>query len=517
MKKLPIGVQDFPALRRDDFLYVDKTEHIHRLMGVGKYLFLSRPRRFGKSLLISTLHEIFRGNKPLFKGLWIEDKINWEAYPVIRVDFNEMNYRSNTLPEELNQQMNANAFANGIKLSATDYKGKFVELLETLGSGERKVVVLIDEYDKAITDFLGEDEERIRDHVRTLKNFYGTLKSLDRCIHFVLVTGVSKIGRVSIFSDLNNLQDVTTFAEFAELCGYTQSELETCFSPWIEKTARALNVDQAPLLDRIRSYYNGYSWDGRHRVYNPFSILNFFSSGGDFRNYWFATGTPTFLTQLLRKQAIPAHQLDVFYASDFTLESADVHNIGFPALMFQTGYFTIRAVKRGLESPTYTLAYPNEEVRMTFLQYILAEYVQQPVDVADVTLTQRMRRFLSEGDLPNFFDLLSAIFASVPYQITRTEEVYFHSVTHVVLALTGHVVHSEIPTNQGRMDAVLDAGERLYIFEFKLRDSAEAALKQIHERGCPERFRVAGKPLTLVGVAFDVEGKNIREWKEEEG
>lgn len=518
MQKLPIGVQDFPALLRDDFLYVDKTEHIHRLMGAGKYLFLSRPRRFGKSLLISTLREIFRGNKALFKGLWIEDKINWEAYPVVRVDFNEMDYRKQPLEHALSKQMDevAGQYKVDVPKEWTS-KDKFSHLLETLGSGERKAVVLIDEYDKAITDFLGEDEERIRDHVRTLKNFYGTLKSLDRCIHFVLVTGVSKIGRVSIFSDLNNLQDVTTFDDFAELCGYTQSELETCFSPWIEKTARSLNVGQDPLLDRIRSYYNGYSWDGKRRVYNPFSILNFFASGGDFRNYWFATGTPTFLTQLLRKQAIPAHQLDVFYASDFTLESADVHNIGFPALMFQTGYFTIRAVKRGLESPTYTLAYPNEEVRMTFLQYILAEYVQQPVDVADVTLIQRMRRFLSEGDLPNFFDLLSSIFASVPYQITRTEEAYFHSVTHVVLALTGHVVHSEIPTNQGRMDAVLDAGERMYIFEFKLRESAGAALNQIRERGYPERFRVAGKPLTLVGVAFDVEAKNVREWKAEEG
>ncbi|MBL7791055.1 MAG: PD-(D/E)XK nuclease domain-containing protein, partial [Saprospiraceae bacterium] len=175
------------------------------------------------------------------------------------------------------------------------------------------------------------------------------------------------------------------------------------------------------------------------------------------------------------------------------------------------------AVKRGLESPTYTLAFPNEEVRLTFLQYILAAYLDRPVDVTDVTLTQRMRRFLAEGDLPNFFALLSSIFASVPYQITRTEESYFHSVTHVVLALTGHVVHSEIPTNQGRMDAVLDAGERLYIFEFKLRESADAALAQIHERGYPERFRAAGKQLTLVGVAFDVEAKNVREWKAEEG
>lgn len=517
MKKLPIGLQDLPGLIGDGYLFVDKTEQIHRLMQAGKYLFLSRPRRFGKSLLISTLHEIFRGNKALFKGLWIEDKIDWAPYPVIRVDFNEMNYQSNPLPVELDKQMEANAASNNVLLVATDYKGKFAELLEKLGSGAKKVVVLIDEYDKAITDFLGEDEARIRENVRTLKNFYGTLKSLDTHIHFTFIAGVSKYGKVSIFSDLNNLQDISTLDDSAELCGYTQSELERYFAPWVEKTTKRLGVEKEALLNRIRTYYNGYSWNGEHRVYNPFSILNFFASGGDFRNYWFATGTPTFLTELLRKQAIPAYQLDVFYASDFTLESADVHNIGFPALMFQTGYFTIRAVKRGLESPTYTLAFPNEEVRMTFLQYILAAYLDRPVDVTDVTLTQRMRSFLSEGDLPNFFALLSSIFASVPYQITRTEESYFHSVTHVVLALTGHVVHSEIPTNLGHMDAVLDAGERVYIFEFKLRDSADNALAQIRERGYPERFRAAGKPLTLVGVAFDVEAKNVREWKAEEG
>ena len=517
MKKLPIGKQDFPALIGDGYLYVDKTEHIHRLLDAGPYLFLSRPRRFGKSLLISTLHEIFRGNKALFKGLWIEDKIDWDPYPVIRVDFNEMNYQSNPLSVELDKQMEANADVNNIRLTDTDYKGKFAELLEKLGSGDKKVVVLIDEYDKAITDFLGEDEARIRENVRTLKNFYGTLKSLDRCIHFVFITGVSKYGRVSIFSDLNNLNDITIHPDFAVLLGWTQEEVEHYFDDRLSDLARHFNLDRSGLLENIRAYYNGYSWDGGHRVYNPYSLLNFFHHKA-FRNFWFATGTPTFLTKLLRQQLIPAYELENFRGNDFMLESADVHHVGLHALMLQTGYFTIQKITLGRDlSPLYHLGYPNREVRLSFLQNILAAYLDRPVDVTDVTLTQRMRRFLAEGDLPNFFALLSSIFASIPYQITRTEESYFHSVAHVVLALTGHVVHSEIPTNQGRMDAVLDAGERVYIFEFKLRDSADAALAQIRERGYPERFRAAGKPLTLVGVAFDVEAKNVREWKAEEG
>ncbi|MGI9159724.1 MAG: AAA family ATPase, partial [Saprospiraceae bacterium] len=280
MKKLPIGSQDLPGLIGDGYLFVDKTEQIHRLMQAGKYLFLSRPRRFGKSLLVSTLHEIFRGNKALFKGLWIEDKIDWAHYQVIRVDFNKMNYQSNPLSVELDKQMEANATANNIRLTATDYKGKFAELLETLGSGDKKAVVLIDEYDKAITDFLGEDEERIPENVRVLKNFYSTLKSLDRCIHFVFITGVSKYGRVSIFSDLNNLNDITTHPDFAVLLGWTQEEMERYFDDRLSDLARHFNLDRADLLEKIRAYYNGYSWDGEHRVYNPYSLLNFFHQPG---------------------------------------------------------------------------------------------------------------------------------------------------------------------------------------------------------------------------------------------
>jgi hypothetical protein len=518
MKKLPIGLQDLPGLISDGYLFVDKTEQIHRLMQAGKYLFLSRPRRFGKSLLVSTLHEIFRGNKALFKGLWIEDKIDWAPYPVIRVDFNAIDYRVQSLEHALSRQMDDIASRHGLEIPEEwTSKDKFSHLIETLGSGDKKVVVLIDEYDKAITDFLGEDEERIPENVRTLKNFYSTLKSLDRCIHFVFITGVSKYGRVSIFSDLNNLNDVSTHPDFAVLLGWTQEEMERYFDNRLSDLARHFNLDRADLLEKIRAYYNGYSWDGEHRVYNPYSLLNFFHHR-TFRNFWFTTGTPTFLTKLLRQQLIPAYELENFRANDFMVESADVHHVGLPALMLQTGYFTIKKITLSQDlSPLYHLGYPNREVRLSFLQNILAAYLDRPVDVTDVTLTQHMRRFLTEGDLPNFFALLSSIFASVPYQITRTEESYFHSVTHVVLALTAHVVHSEIPTNQGRMDAVLDAGERVYIFEFKLRDSADDALAQIREHGYPERFRAAGKPLTLVGVAFDTEAKNVREWKAEEG
>ncbi len=516
MKKLPIGKQDFASLIQEGFLYIDKTEHIHRLLNAGSYLFLSRPRRFGKSLLLSIAKEIFEGNRKLFKGLWIEDKIAWERYPVIYIDFNRMNYRTNPLDVELDAEMDRNAHRNGIQLYSTDYKGKFSELLETLGGTGRKAVVLIDEYDKAITDFLGEDETRLRDNVRTLKNFYGTLKSLDRCIHFSLITGVSKYGKVSIFSDLNNLKDITLHRDFSVLLGITQEELEQNFSEYLQLAARELNFSMKRLLKVLRDHYNGYSWDGKNRVYNPFSILNF-CSARLIQNYWFSTGTPTMLTDLLLQQQIPAYELERLSADDALLETADIQHTGLYALLFQTGYLTIKKMSLRNGRPQYLLSYPNGEVHDAFLQHILSAYVRRPVDVTYADLTYRFRQTLEEGDLPAFFNYLSSVFSSVPYQITRTDEAYFHSIVHVILSLTGFVVHSEIPTNQGRMDAVLDTGKHVFIFEFKLRENADAALAQIRERGYPERFRASGRTLTLVGVAFDTEQKNVREWKTEEG
>jgi hypothetical protein len=516
MKKLPIGKQDFPSLIGDGYLYVDKTEQIHRLLQAGPYLFLSRPRRFGKSLLVSTLHEIFRGNKTPFQGLWIEDKITWEPYPVIRVDFNQMDYLSNPLPIELDKQMEANARDNNVRLTQADYKGKFVELLETLSSADRKVVVLIDEYDKAITDFLGEEEERIQENVRTLKNFYATLKSLDRCIHFVFITGVSKYGRVSIFSDLNNLNDITMNPDFSCLLGWSEEEVLANFQPYMERAGRDIGMPMPKLLEAVRFYYNGYSWDGKNTVYNPFSLLNFFADRR-FANYWFTTGTPSFLTRLLKKRQITAYELESVSGSEALLESADVSAIDPVSLLFQTGYLTIKRIDASNPlRQRYHLSYPNEEVKSSFLKNLLAEYTDKPVFLTEHTYTDKMRDALEAGDLEAFFRVLSSLFASIPYQIAGTQESYFHTVVHVVLTLTGFVVHSEIPTNQGHMDAVLDTGGRVYVFEFKLRERAEAALGQIRAKGYPERFRSAGKPLTLVGVAFDVEAKNVQEWKAEE-
>lgn len=516
MKKLPIGKQDFASLIEDGYLYVDKTEQIFQLINSGPYLFLSRPRRFGKSLLISTLKEIFQAKRHLFKGLWIENKLAWASYPVVHIDFNQMDYRSVSLGEALNSALDNCAKTNGIQLSELHYKSKFSELLSTLGSNGKKAVVLIDEYDKPITDFLGEDETRIQEHVNTLKNFYSTLKSMDPYLHFVFIAGVSKYGRVSVFSDLNNMYDLTTDPAMAKISGWTQEELEANFGDYLKKTAAYMGIEMSILLEKIRFWYNGYSWDGKITLYNPFSLLNFFQAKR-FNNFWFTTGTPSFLTRLLRLAQLPVYRFEYLSGSNALLESADVTSIDLDSLLFQTGYLTIKKIDATQpDRLKYFLSYPNEEVRASFLKYVLAEYVGKPVFQTESTYTEKIQESLERSDFPAFFSILHALFASIPYQITRTEESYFHSIVHVVLALTGYVIYSEIPTNQGRMNAVLETKTHICIFEFKTGGTPEQALAQIREKGYHERFRTAGKSLTLVGVVFDISNKNVGSWKVEE-
>ena len=278
MKKLPLGIQDFAKLRRNDYLYVDKTEHIYRLINTGSYLFLSRPRRFGKSLLVATLKELFLGHQEWFKGLWIEDKIDWEPYPVIHVDMNAIDYRNQSLEEELDNLMASIARNYQISLSATTSKNRFTELLQTLSRNGKNCVVLIDEYDKPITDLLTEPD-KAAEHVKVLKNFYGVLKSQDQHIHLAFITGVSKYGKVSIFSDLNNLYDITTDPEFATLTGYTPEEVAMYFKEHQAQVATTMNVSKEQLLAQMKYWYNGYSWDAKTSVYNPFSLMSFFSDG----------------------------------------------------------------------------------------------------------------------------------------------------------------------------------------------------------------------------------------------
>lgn len=374
MQKLPIGIQSFKTLREENNVYVDKTEQIYALMNVGKFVFLSRPRRFGKSLLTTTLYEIFQGNRALFQGLWIEDKIDWQPRPVILINFNDLDYRSQTLEVALTHYMDELAALYGVMLTTTNYKDKFRELIVHLAQGG-KVALLIDEYDKAITDLL-ENNEKVQEHVATLKNFYAVLKStVAEYLHFTLLTGVSKYGKISIFSDLNNLLDVTLDQRFATLLGYTQAELEHYFSDRIDSLAQRYQKDRRETLALIAHWYNGYSWDGVNKVYVPFSTLVFLEQQ-TFANHWFSTATPSFLIKLLRKWQIPAYELEELSADTQLLDSIGVNAINVYSLLFQTGYLTIKKTWFDGMGQIYEVGCPNHEAEQAFEQHLLADYLE---------------------------------------------------------------------------------------------------------------------------------------------
>lgn len=513
MQKLPIGEQYFARLRARDMLYVDKTEQIYDLMNAGTYLFLARPRRFGKSLLTTTLKELYRGNRALFQGLWIEDKIDWQPQPVILINFNGVSYRTQSLARGLTEHMDDLAEEYGFTLAAGDYKEKFRALIRRLAT-EQKVVLLIDEYDKPITDVL-EYEDKVEEHVNTLKDFYSVLKSLEgELLCFTLITGVSKYGKLSIFSELNNLLDITLEPRFATLLGYTQTELEHYFGEYLDRLATKFRTTRAEIVTQITFWYDGYSWDGAQRVYVPFSTLIFLEQQR-FANHWFSTATPTFLVKLLRKHQIAAPQLAALSADNVLLESADVNNISVLSLLFQTGYLTIKSVHTSFRGESYELGYPNYEVAQAFQQHLLADYLDQNVDQINTTLLGNLQKALTTQQLDVFIMIIQAFFAAIPNQLFLPQEAYYHSVVCLVLRLLGFTIHVEWPTNLGRIDAVLELDDVVYILEFKM-STGTIALQQIRDKQYHQSFMGSGRRIILLGIAFDPAQRNIVDWRQEQ-
>ena len=507
MKKLPIGLQDFGELRRNGFLYVDKTELLYQLATEGKYYFLSRPRRFGKSLLVSTLAELFQGRQELFEGLWIHDRWDWQqTHPVLDFRFNKSGYKVSGLEVFLYEELADRAQAYGISLKKSSYPAQLEELVIALSRQHGQVVVLIDEYDKPILDYL-DDVEQAQANREVLKNFYSVLKPLDPHLRLVLLTGVSKFSRVSIFSELNNLLDLTIYSDYATLLGYTQSELEHYFADRLDQLAPQFGGREA-LLAQIKQWYNGYSWDAKHYVYNPFSILSFFAKKS-FENFWFETGTPTFLVKLLQRKG--QYQFDEVTTSPLTFNSFELERIHPHALLFQAGYLTFKA----RQGQMATLTYPNYEVKSSLLQYLLGEYTyQHPNDTAPQAL--RMSQALQEGDTEQFIQALNGLFASIPYQIFIADrEAFYHAVTFLALSLMGVFVQVEVSQAKGRPDAVVHTSETIYVLEFKLDASAEAALEQIRQQGYATPYLSQGKVVKAVGLNFNAEQKALDQWQEE--
>jgi hypothetical protein len=508
-RKLPIGIQTFRDIREGGYYYVDKTAFAHRLATTGKYYFLSRPRRFGKSLFLDTLAELFAGNEPLFRGLYCHDKWDWgKKYPVIRISFGGGRLASREgLEAHIADELDANAQRLGLDiLAAADSHLRFRHLIQAAVKyhGQR-VVVLVDEYDKPILDNLT-DPGVARAMREGLRNLYSVIKDQDAHIQFAFLTGVSKFSKVSIFSGLNNLNDITVDATYSAICGYTEADVDTVFAPELEGLDR----------DEIRRWYNGYRWLGES-VYNPFDLLLLFDKR-DFRPYWFETGTPTFLVDLLRSRQTFTPQLDALYASDQLLNAFDVEHIGTEALLWQTGYLTIQDVRRRGARADYRLGYPNQEVESAFNEALLLALTPNPSTTS--AHISRLYDLLQTLDWPALRAHFESLFASIPADWYRANPVlhyegYWASVFYSHLASLGLDLTPEDVTNQGRIDLTLRLPQAIVIIEFKRIDGDQPtgeAIAQLRQRGYADKYRADGRPIWLLGVEFSSTTRNVVGW-----
>jgi len=482
----------------------------------GDYYFMSRPRRFGKSLTVSTLRCLFQGRKELFDGLWITEhgQWEWEPHPVVFLDFNGV---SHDTPENLKQSLGEIIFnfalANDIQLKFSLLKDQFKELILALyHKTGRHVVILIDEYDKPLIDHLGKGETALaiaKANRDILKYFMGVIKDGDvaAALRFVFITGVSKFSRVSIFSELNNLEDITMTEPYADMLGYTQDEMETYFKPFIKRLAEKTGASEVHTLAKLARHYDGYRFSERDiRVYNPFSVLSALKKN-NFKHYWFETGTPTFLVNLLNENDWYLPKIEGMQATESVFSVYDLENLKPEALLFQTGYITIKDVTERL----YTFGYPNQEVKTSFLEMLFQSYTQGLRDGSRFTL---LAGYLHQEKFDLFFETVSAIFASIPYTLeTKRDEAYFHTLFYFMVCASGVNALSEILTCDGRIDLVMEFTDKVYIIEFKCDQSAETGICQIREKGYDDKFKQSGKKIILMGINFDTEKRNVADWK----
>ncbi|MCP5513344.1 MAG: ATP-binding protein [Leptospiraceae bacterium] len=508
MQPLPIGIQTFRKLREGGYLYIDKTQNIYNLVQhpSGTY-FLSRPRRFGKSLLLSTLEEIFLGNKELFKGLWIENAdFAWKKHPVVRLDFSKQKAKdTEALIRFIISELNTIAQKYNVHLEEKDYYSQFQELISKL-SVQEKVVILIDEYDKPIIDHL-ENTEKAVEMREVMKGFFTVLKGNDAHIRFLLLTGVSKFSKAGVFSHLNHLEDLTLDNKYSDLLGITQEELTDCFSDYLDEFSKLAKLNRDALLSKIRHWYNGYCFSKYGTpVYNPFSTLLLFSKN-DFQYHWFETGTPSFLIKQIIKQNYDIITIPM-QVDELAFSSYEVDDLQLTPLLLQTGYLTIKDYND--EFMTYTLDYPNFEVKQAFLNYILKKL--ETNQVSNTHIFKLIKAF-KENDLENAFDYLREIFANIDYDIQIHQEKYYQTIFYLIFTLIGLKIKAEVKTNKGRIDAVIE-DQSIYLFEFKLNGTKEEALEQIKSKKYYERYLNQGKLIYLIGAEF--KDKNLGEYIVEE-
>ena len=504
-RKLPIGIQTFREIREEPYYYVDKTAYIRRLVAEGKHYFLSRPRRFGKSLFLDTLKELFEGNEPLFKGLAIHDQWDWSVrHPVLRLSFGSGNFKEpDFLHENLMEQLTAIERRAGVVAESATAPGRFARLLEVLhDEAGQPVAVLVDEYDKPILDAL-EMPEVARANRDYLRGLYATIKDSDAHIAFTFLTGVSKFSKVSLFSGLNNLIDITLNPHYSAVCGYTEADLDAVFAP------------ELPGLDRdaIRAWYNGYNWLGAEAVYNPFDVLLLFFNR-QFGAYWFETGTPTFLLETLLVRGVSSLSLDDMLGSEELLSAFDVDHIATEALLFQTGYLTIRRTEPRGGRMYYRLGYPNREVQQSLNESLLNHLTGNISRQAEHSA--RLYDLLLVNDFDSLETLFASFFASIPYEWHTNNEIanyegYYASVFYSYFASLGLAITVEDSSREGRLDMAVVFNGNVYLFEFKVveRVSEGAAIRQLKERDYAAKYRGRGEPIYLIGVEFSRETRTL--------
>jgi len=529
MKDISTGIYTFEKLITEGKLYVDKTKYIYNIAKESSgYFFLSRPRRFGKSLTVSTLDAVFRGKKELFKGLYIYDTdYDWKEYPVIHIDFGKVVMKSIAeLNKNLLVMLGRTAEYYEVDFSEEDAASGFEQLINSLGTRfNEQVVLLIDEYDKPLLDHLNSPEEA-EEYRNYMDSFYQVIKGSESMLRFAFITGVTRFAKISIFSKLNNIYDISMHSDYADMLGYTDEELRLNFGEYMDEAADKLGVTREKVLSDVKRWYDGFKFcDGAKTVYNPVSIGMFINDRYRYRNFWFATGTPTFLMKMLKKNRIVLSDLENVLMSETSIDtfdvtmlaSEDVENSAIIQMLYQTGYLTLDRIM--IETPTtYRLRFPNYEVEQSFSESLANVY----------TGPAKTGGFISgfvtsayDGDTAEMMEYMKTFFSELPYDIQIKSEKYYQSIVYTIFKMCGMKVMTELRTNIGRIDAVMTVGDHVYIIEFKLNRSGEAALEQIDERKYADGFilpaRKEGKTIHKLGINFNCseDVRNVTDWQEE--
>ena len=531
-RKLPVGIQSFEKLRRDGYLYVDKTAFVRQLIQSSNPYFLSRPRRFGKSLFLSTLEAYFLGQKELFKGLYLEkaeeeqaefeQRAAWEAYPVLYLDFNTGNYiESDELGMNLNSHLCKWEKLYGVEPSEQNFALRFAGVItRACQQTGKQVVILVDEYDKPLLQTMGVNETLNEQYRNTLKAFYSVIKTCDQYIRFAFLTGVTKFSKISIFSDLNNLRDISMEKQYAGICGITQAELEANFQPEIQALASEQDLTYQQTLAELKQWYDGYLFHpAGEGMYNPYSVLSALAKR-EIKSYWFSTGTPTFLVNYLKEAHYFIPDLDGnVELNESGLETYRAVSENALPILFQSGYLTIIGYIK--EARLYKLGFPNDEVRYGFLENLLPAYSSLPLGDTGKSVWQFVQD-IREGKVDSFMERMRSIIAGIPYdnfteENMKLREQNYQTAVYLIFALMGQFVQTEVHCSTGRADCVVTTADSIYLFEFKLtgNGSAEDALNQIKEKEYAAKYQTDGKKIMLIGSSFDEKTRTIKEWKVE--